>query len=96
MRKTNDQSIKDVLKDLVETHRLKSKLNQAKVETLWEKLMGKTVTEHTQALRIRNQKLYVTVDSAPLRQELSYGRGDILTKLNAELGENFLKEVLIK
>lgn len=96
MRKTNEQSIKEVLKDLVETYRLKTKLNQAKVEELWEKMMGKTVTQHTTELRIRNQKLYVTVDSAPLRQELSYSRADILTKLNTELGESFLKEVLIK
>lgn len=96
MRKTNEQSIKEVLKDLVETYRLKSKLNQSKVEELWKNLMGKTVTEHTTGLRIRNQKLYVTVDSAPLRQELSYSRGDILMKLNQELGESFLKEVLIK
>jgi len=96
MRKTNEQSIKEVLKDLVETYRLKTKLNQSKVEALWEKMMGKTVTQHTTELRIRNQKLYVSVDSAPLRQELSYSRSDILVKLNTELGENFLKEVLIK
>lgn len=96
MRKTNEQSIKEVLKDLVETYRLKSKLTQSKVEELWKKLMGKTVTDHTTELRIRNQKLYVTVDSAPLRQELSYTRSDILDKLNTELGEHFLKEVLIK
>lgn len=96
MRKTNEQSIKEVLKDLVETYRLKSKLTQSKVEELWKKLMGKTVTDHTTELRIRNQKLYVTVDSAPLRQELSYSRSDILDKLNTELGEHFLKEVFIK
>jgi predicted nucleic acid-binding Zn ribbon protein len=96
MRKTNEQNIKEVLKDLVQTYRLQTKLTQAKVETLWAKLLGKTVQEHTTELRIRNHKLYVTVDSAPLRQELSYGRGEILEKLNRELGEDPLKEVLIK
>jgi hypothetical protein len=96
MRKTNEQNIKDVLKELVETYRLKSKLTTTKIQTLWEQLMGKTVTEHTTELKIRNQKLYVYVDSAPLRQELSYSREKILTDLNTKLEEEFLKEVIIK
>lgn len=96
MRKTNEQNIKDVLKELVETYRLKSKLTQSKVETLWEQLMGKTVTQHTTDLKIRNQKLYVHVDSSTLRQELSYAREKILSDLNAKLEEEFLKEVIIK
>lgn len=96
MRKTNEQNIKAVLKDLVETYRLKSKLTQTKVEMLWEQLLGKTVTQHTTELKIRNQKLYVLVDSAPLRQELSYSREKILNDLNTKLEEDFLKEIIIK
>lgn len=96
MRKTNEQNIKDVLKELVETYRLKSKLTTTKIQALWEQLMGKTVTEHTTELKIRNQKLYVYVDSAPLRQELSYSREKILTDLNTKLEEEFLKDVIIK
>lgn len=96
MRKTNEQNIKAVLKDLVETYRLKSKLTQTKVEMLWEQLLGKTVTQHTTELKIRNQKLYVLVDSAPLRQELSYSREKILNDLNTKLEDDFLKEIIIK
>ncbi len=96
MRKTSEQNIKDVLKDLVETYRLKSKLTQSKVENLWAQLMGKTVVEYTTELKIRNQKLYVSVNSAPLRQELSYNRAQILTNLNEKLEEEYLKEVIIK
>lgn len=96
MRKTNEQNIKDVLKDLVETYRLKSKLTQSKVENLWAQLMGKTVVEYTTELKIRNQKLYVSVNSAPLRQELSYNRAQILINLNEKLEEEYLKEIIIK
>lgn len=96
MRKTSEQNIKDVLKDLVETYRLKSKLTQSKVENLWAQLMGKTVVEYTTEIKIRNQKLYVSVNSAPLRQELSYNRAQILTNLNEQLEEEYLKEVIIK
>jgi hypothetical protein len=96
MKNANEQSIKTILQELVETYRLKSRLYQNKVESLWERLMGKTVAGYTKELKVRNQKLYVTVDSAPLRQELSYTRGKILEHLNQELGEAYLKDVIIR
>ncbi len=96
MRTSNEQNIKEILKDLVETYRLKSKLNQTKVELVWERAMGKMIANYTKELKVRNHKLYVTIESAPLRHELSYGRDKILETINAELGEKYLNEVIIR
>ncbi len=96
MRNTNEQNIKDILKDLVESYRLKSKLTQTRIELIWEKAMGRMITNYTKELKVRNQKLYVTIESAPLRQELSYGREKILDTINRELGERYLEEVIIR
>ncbi len=96
MRNSNEQNIKTILKDLVESYRLKSKLHQTKIEQIWEQTMGKMIANYTKELKVRNHKLYVTVDSAPLRQELSYGRDKILNTINGELGEEYLKEVIIR
>ncbi|MBK7873185.1 MAG: DUF721 domain-containing protein [Saprospiraceae bacterium] len=96
MRASNEQNIKTILKDLVETYRLKSKVNQTRVEMIWEKTMGKMIANYTKELKVRNNKLYVMIESAPLRQELSYGRGQILENINKELGEDYLNEVIIR
>ncbi len=96
MKNSNEQSIKDILKDLVETYRLKSKLNQTRIELVWEQAMGKMIANYTTELKVRGDKLFVGISSAPLRQELSYGREQIVAKMNAELGEDFLKEVVIR
>ena len=37
MQNTNEQSLKQVLKDMVETCRLKARLNQTKIQKLWVK-----------------------------------------------------------
>ena len=42
MKNTNDQSLKQVLKDMVETYRLKARLNQTKIQKLWVKFNGKS------------------------------------------------------
>jgi hypothetical protein len=38
----------------------------------------------------------VDIDSAALRQELSFGRDKILKMINQELGEQYLEEVIIR
>ena len=96
MRNTNEQSLKQVLKDMVETYRLRSRLNQTKIQRIWEKLMGSAIAKYTTDIKIRKDKLYLTIESAPLRQELSFGKEKIVKMINQELGENFIRDVVIR
>ena len=96
MRNTNEQSLKQVLKDMVETYRLRSRLNQTKIRSIWEHLMGSAIAKYTTDIKIRRNKLYLTIESAPLRQELSFGKEKIVTMINQELGEDFIQDVVIR
>lgn len=96
MRKTNEQSIKDILKEMVDYYRLRPRLTQTQVEQIWARTMGPAITNYTTDIKVRNKKLFVTIASAPLRQELAMGREKILSILNEELGENGLQEVIIR
>ena len=98
MRKTNEQSIKEVLKALVDHYRLRSRLTQTEVAQIWARTMGPVIANYTRDLKVRNKKLFVTIDSAPLRQELTMGRAKILKILNEELGEEEkqLNDVIIR
>jgi len=96
MQESNSQDIKTILKELVESYRLKSRITQTRIEQAWEKTMSPMIANYTSEIKVRNHKLYVKVDSAPLRQELSYGREKILQTLNRELGEEYLREVIIR
>ena len=57
--------------------------------------MGKTISTYTRDIRVKDNVLYVTIESASLRSELHFGREKIRGLLNDELGEEFLKEVVI-
>ena len=94
-RKSEEQELKLVLQKMLEVYKLKGKLNQSRVKTLWIELMGPAVNKHTTEIKVFKERLYVKIDSAPLRQELSYGRDKILRNLNKALGEAYLKEVII-
>lgn len=96
MRNTNEQSLKQVLKDMVETYRLKARLNQSKIQRIWERIMGQAIAKYTKEIKLRRDKLYLTIDSSALKQELTYGKDKIANMINTELGEDTVKEVIIQ
>ncbi len=93
--KKNDQPIKDVLKQMVNSNNWNEKLNRVKIRELWAKVMGETVSKYTRHITLRNNSLVILIDSAPLKQELSYSKSKIINILNEELGEEIIKEVII-
>jgi hypothetical protein len=96
MRKKNDQSISEAMQDMIQEYRLGPQLNESRVKSLWAELMGKTISTYTSNISVRKNVLYLTILSAPLRHELSYAKDKIRDLLNAELGEDFIKEVVIR
>ncbi len=96
MKKHNDQRIDEVLKNMVGGYKHKSKLYKNKLATTWENTMGATIAKYTSRISVRNNKLFITIDSAPLKQELSFAKEKIKKVMNEELGENFISEVVIR
>jgi len=95
IKKTNDQKINEVLKQMVDSYRLKPKLNQTKVQEAWGRLMGPSISRYTKKISLRKNKLYITIDSAALKNELMYSREKIKKILNEELGEAYIEDVIV-
>jgi predicted nucleic acid-binding Zn ribbon protein len=96
MRAKNEQSLSEVLENMIRVLKLKKNLHTITIEKIWEAKMGKTIATYTKELTIRGSTLYINIESASLRSELSFGREKIRTMLNEELGEDFLKEVVVR
>jgi hypothetical protein len=45
---------------------------------------------------VRKNVLYLSIISAPLKQELSYSKDKIKAMINRELGEEYLEDVVIR
>ena len=96
MKKHNDQKINLVLDDMLESFKLKGKINQTRVVNCWKEVMGATISRYTRTVRLSKSKLYITIDSGPLKQDLVFGKEKIKEKINAHLGEDCVKEVIIR
>ncbi len=95
MKRHNDQKIDEVLKEMMNSKRLKPKLHQAKIKMVWEELMGPSISKYTTEISLRRNKLYVNISSAPLKQELSFGKEKIKKIMNETLGEAYIEDVVI-
>jgi len=95
-RSANDAPLKEVLQQMIEVYKLRGKLNQSRIKTLWFDMMGAAIVNHTSDLKVYRKKLYVNIDAAALRQELFMGREKIRKMINKELGEDYLIEVIIR
>jgi predicted nucleic acid-binding Zn ribbon protein len=63
---------------------------------VWETLMGKTIAKYTEKIQIYGSTLYITTTVAPLKQELLYQKENIVKRVNEALGEEKIREVVIK
>ena len=94
MKKYNDQTLGEAIKEMIEAYRLDGKLNEVKLIGAWEKVAGKMISRHTKDLNIKDKKLYVTLDSPALRNELSYAREKIIKALNDAVGLQVIDEIV--
>ncbi|MCR9102233.1 MAG: DUF721 domain-containing protein [bacterium] len=95
-RGNNQTTLKEALKAMLEHYKLKGKLNQSRIRHQWEEMMGPSIANYTRDIKLYKGKLFIIIDSAPLRQELSYGKEKIKRLLNEQLGEEAIQEVIIR
>ena len=95
MRYTNEQSLKEVIQDLLKAYRLGAKLKEVKLINSWEKVMGKTISNRTSKIFIKDRILFVQFISSPLKQEIHYNKTKVIKMLNDEAGSEVITNIVI-
>jgi len=94
MKSSNDKTIGEVIRELVETYHLEGKLNEMKVVQSWEKVVGKMIARFTKDIYMKRGKLFVRIDSPALKNELSYNTTMIIERLNNEAGCKVVDDII--
>jgi len=96
MRRSNTQSLSEVLKEYIKEARMERKLKEVDVVQGWEDLLGKTIAHYTRNIYIRNKVLYVEISSSVVKNELFMMREEIKRKINEKEGEELVKTIVFK
>lgn len=90
-----EYSIGDAMKKFLEGSRLKGDIQALQIGDAWESIMGKTVARYTDKIQIIGNKLFITTQVAPLKNELKFQKEKIKQRVNEALGQKVVEEVII-
>ena len=93
MKRRNERTMQEAIDGLVDAYGLREKLDEQAVASLWDELAGGMVAKHTVAVKLRKGKLFIKVDSAPLRQELTFMRDGLKATINGRMGRDVVEEI---
>lgn len=89
-------SIGDAINEFLKGSRIKGDIQAMQIEDVWEQIMGKTIARYTDKLQIIGDKLIITTNVAPLKQELMYQKEKIKQRVNEALKQRVINEVIIQ
>jgi len=96
MKKSNTQPLKEVLHEYIDALKLNQKLREVRLLSSWEKFVGKTIFRATRDIYISDKKLYVTVNSSVIRNELHNLKAPLMDKLNENVGAIVIEDIILK
>ncbi len=90
------KDFKDAFGDMLNNEKWKSKFYKANITKDWETIFGSLISKYTTEIRLSNKKLYVSVSSAPLRQELFNEKEKVIYRINNFYEEEIVQEIILK
>ncbi len=93
MKRTEAESVGDVLRAMVQENYMHNKLYELKAAELWVQMMGEHMAARCGRPTVRNGTMYISVASPALRQELTMSRSAMIRAINKKLGKEVIKEI---
>jgi predicted nucleic acid-binding Zn ribbon protein len=93
MKNDNTHSFQDAFKKFLKDEHLEKSYNEKKLMSMWSEMMGPTIANRTSKLNIHRETLYVTLTSAPLKQEMNRAKERIIQILEEKIGDRVVKDV---
>lgn len=94
MRKPNDVTIKEAIGKMLSIYKLKGKLDETSVVSIWPEIMGTAIANRTTDIYVSNKKLFVRIESSVIKHELLMVRSGIIQKLNERVGAEVITEIV--
>lgn len=96
MKRTNAQSVGDIINQVLRQERLDIRLDEQRALAMWPELVGPGINRYTTARSVKDGVLTFTISSAPLRNQLMLSRSSLITRINEALGREVIKEIIFR
>ena len=93
MKRTDFQSIGDVLRLTVQDCRMSGRLDECKAVDMWSSVVGEHLASLCGRPTVKEGLMTISVSAGPLRQELTMNRSSIARHINERLGREVIKDI---
>jgi len=93
MKEDSIHSFKQALGKFLKSEKLEDRFNEKQLIHSWAKIMGEPIAKRTTRVFIKDKTLFVTLSSAPLKQELTMAKQKVLNLLEKEFNTRVVEDV---
>lgn len=86
----------EAISDYIKEMNFGEKLNEASVINSWEEIVGKAISSRTSKIYIKDHILFVHLKSSVVRNELLMLRQALMEKINGKMGEEVIKDIVLR
>jgi len=90
------RKLADILADFDQGFGLGRTIKVCSLLTLWDKVVDKRVSQHTEPVKIYNRVLFVSVSSPTWAQELTFLKPEIIDRFNQVAGQKTISDIKFK
>lgn len=87
-------NLRNELDEFMEYIGLSEKMQDMKILKVWNECVGDTISQFSKPVDIKKNKLYVSVENAVWRYELSARKEEILGRVNEILKNKKIKDII--
>lgn len=89
-------SIGEALNLLMERSHWKPKVFALRISQEWEEITGKTIARYTRSVNMQGKTLVIYTDVAPLKQEIQFGKEQLIARINEYFNERVVEDIVVK
>lgn len=96
MRRSKTISLGEAIHDYIREMKLEGKLREVNLINSWEEVVGKAISTRTSKVYIKDQVLYVHLNSSVARNELMMLKEALKEKLNEKAGTEVIRDIVLR
>ena len=93
MFKRKVKSIAELLPEFLRKEGLETPLQQKRLIMSWDSVVGENIASYCGDKFIKNQTLYVKIENAALRADLTMSRVNLVHRLNEQVGAQVIADI---
>ena len=96
MRKDNLIKLGDAINTILKEEKLDLKISRFSVKNSWISIVGEHIANNTLDISFNQTTMFLTLKSAPLKQELTFNKEKIIANINQFCGYKLISDIVFK